>query len=173
METKIAEIKKTYNDYYTSLFLKGSAPLKHTSLGLWGVAATDDVVGVFKRLQLSKYKRFIDLGSGDGKIVFLASLFTDATGIEVDPELITLSKDMQKRLKTQGTIVEGDYMQSDLSQYDLVFIHPDKEFYEIEKKIVQELQGTLVVYNAVFKPLQLPLRETFSIRGTEVCVYQK
>lgn len=173
MQDHIAAIKDMYNHYYTTLFLKGDAPFRQTELGLWGVAAADEVVQVFQKLRLERFRKFIDLGSGDGKVVFLAGLFTDATGIEIDPELVKRSRMMQQKLQVKGTVLQDDYRSHDLSRYDIVFIHPDKPFYDIEAKLARELKGLLVVYNAIYKPLQLHLKKRFSVNSTEVCVYGK
>jgi len=69
-----------------------------------------------------------DLGSGDGKIAMIASLFTKAAGIEFDEELVKVSNQMKKKLNLDVKFIQGDFMQSDISKYDVIFINPDKEF---------------------------------------------
>ena len=43
--------------------------MRDTEVGFWGTAACDDVFELFQKINLSKFKNFIDLGSGDGKVV--------------------------------------------------------------------------------------------------------
>ena len=42
--------------------------------------------GIFKRLKLGRGKKFLDVGSGDGRIVLLVAMFgAEAAGVELDP----------------------------------------------------------------------------------------
>ena len=40
-----------------------------------GPSGTQDIYDFFVKIKLERYKNFIDLGSGDGKVVLIASLF--------------------------------------------------------------------------------------------------
>lgn len=125
-----------------------------TSKGFWGAAITEHVYEFFKKIKLQNYKNFLDLGSGDGKVVLIASLFgVKATGIEIDPDLIKISKRVKGKLKLKGNFIKGDFFKHDLSKYDIIFVNPDKGFENgLEDKLIKELKGKLFVYNQIFLP---------------------
>ena len=80
-----AQIKKEYDNFYRSLLRSGKLPMRSTSKGFWNAAISDEVYEAFKRIGLHKFKNFLDIGSGDGKVVLIASLFCEnAEGIEID-----------------------------------------------------------------------------------------
>lgn len=47
-----------------------------TPAGLWTRSDLDEVLELFIQLDLGQYQRMVDLGSGDGRVVCLASCFT-------------------------------------------------------------------------------------------------
>lgn len=73
--------------------------------------------------------RFLDLGSGDGRVAFMANILgADATGIESDPRLFETSQ--RARAALQGhlaeerlTLVQEDYFNVSWSDYDIVFYY--------------------------------------------------
>ncbi len=77
--------------------------------------------------QVTPGKKFLDLGSGDGRVVFLANLLgADAYGIEYEKELVEAS------LKAQGALsdlvepgrvhfLKGDFFEFPWSEYDVIF----------------------------------------------------
>lgn len=77
--------------------------------------------------QVTPGARFLDLGSGDGRVVFLANLLgADAYGIEYEKELVEAS------LKAQGGLsdlveprrvhfLKGDFFEFPWSEYDVIF----------------------------------------------------
>ena len=75
MHKQFAEIKKEYDDFYKSFLRKGKLPLWSTEQGFFGGVIADEVYEAFKKIKLDKNTSFIDLGSGDGKVVLIASLF--------------------------------------------------------------------------------------------------
>jgi len=147
--------------------------MKETSLGYWGISTADDVFHLFKDLRLERHKSFIDLGSGDGKVTLIASLFTQATGIECDEELIGHSRDMKKKLGLKkAEFIQGDFMAHDLSSYDFIFINPDKQMHALEPKLFRELHGRLVVYGHLYHPSVLEKEAHFIAHTTPVTVYR-
>eukprot|EP00567_Pseudictyota_dubia_P001968 CAMPEP_0197468764 /NCGR_PEP_ID=MMETSP1175-20131217/66255_1 /TAXON_ID=1003142 /ORGANISM="Triceratium dubium, Strain CCMP147" /LENGTH=92 /DNA_ID=CAMNT_0043004883 /DNA_START=647 /DNA_END=921 /DNA_ORIENTATION=- len=76
---------------------------------------------------------FLDLGSGDGRIVFLASaLGANATGVEYDQKLVEQSRMALSSLSaasgsdpvidaSRTNIVHGDYFEMGFSDYDVLF----------------------------------------------------
>ncbi len=92
MDEHFKIIKQKYDDYQNHLLKKGKLLLKDTGVGYWGITPLQETYELFKRINLGSYKNFIDLGSGDGRIVFLASLFNiSAKGIEFDAPLVNSS----------------------------------------------------------------------------------
>ena len=167
-------IKQEYDNFYKSLLRQGKVPVRDTEKGIWGTAIADNVFNFFKKIRLSKYKKFIDLGSGDGKVVLIASLFTDATGIEFDKELHKKALEIKNKLKLRAKFIKGDYLKVDLSKYDIIFINPDKGFHKgVEDKLLKELKGKLFVYNNIFLPRFLKKGKSYWFDETPVISYTR
>ena len=171
------QIKEEYSNYYSSLLRQGKLPLRDTGIGFWGAAVSDEIIELFRRIEIHKYRSFIDLGSGDGKVVLMAALFCrKAVGIEADKELVDVSLDMRdKFLLHNADFHHKDFMQHDISDYDLVFINPDKPLHRngVEKKLLKELNGTLVHYGHHFQPTQLARKQSFVLNDTPVGIYSR
>jgi hypothetical protein len=65
---------------------------KVTSVGLWACSLLEEILDLFEQLDLGRYRHLADLGSGDGRVVLVGSLFTRATGIEADAELVGVGR---------------------------------------------------------------------------------
>jgi predicted RNA methylase len=145
-----------------------------TLKGIWGPAETQDVYDFFVKIKLQNYKNFLDLGSGDGKVVLIASLFTDATGIEYDKELIEVGNRIKKQLKLKAKFLKADFLEHDLSKYDFIFINPDKGFEKgIEEKLIKEMnpKAKLFVYNKIFLPRFMKKGKTYLFNGIPIISY--
>lgn len=75
--------------------------------------------------QLRRGETLYDLGAGDGRILIEAARRFGArlVGIEIDPVRI---RRIRERLKTTGVVaevIEGDFMEADLSKADVVTIY--------------------------------------------------
>ncbi len=165
-------IKTEYDSLYNTMLSEGRLPLKETELGYWGISTADDIFHLFQTLKLNKFKSFIDLGSGDGKVAMIASLFTKASGIECDKELVDHSKRIKKKLKLSAEIIHGDFLQHDLTSYDLIFINPDQHMTKLEPKLHRELRGKLVVYGPHYHPTLLKKEAGFIAHTSPVTVYR-
>lgn len=173
LQKKFNIVDKAYDEYYKSLLSKGKLLVRDTNAGIWGYASASVCFEFFKKINLDKCKNFIDLGSGDSKVVAIASLFTNAVGIEADKELVEDSIKIKEELVKDGIIqsdkcklIKDDFLMQeyDLSKYDIVFINPDKLFtLEFEQKLVKELTGTLYIYNNIFAPKMLKKGKTYWI----------
>ena len=169
---KLDEIKKEYGVFYKSLLKKGELPMRDTEVGFWGTAAIDDVYDLFTKMELGKFKKLIDLGSGDGKVVMVASLFTSAVGVEFDKELHDKAVEIRDRLGVKAELLCEDFLKMDISEYDIVFINPDRAFHKgVEKKLREELKGVLVVYNMVYRPTGMKKGRTFWMGQTPATLY--
>ena len=72
-------------------------------------------------------EKLFDLGSGDGRIVIIAAekFGADATGIEIDSELVKESSDKIRRLalEKKARIVRGDILRQDYSSADVLAVY--------------------------------------------------
>lgn len=172
MIIKYSQIKESYDRFYTELLASGKLPLRDTGIGFWENSVSDDIWHLFNKIDLKRYKNFLDLGSGDGKVVLIASLFTNAHGIEADPELHKKAEEMKKRHNVRrAKFFHGNYMDHDLSKYDIIFLNPDKRLTELEPKLKSELKGKLIVYNHLFHPQTLKKDMHFMAGTTPMTIY--
>ncbi len=104
-------------------FLDKEIPLDK---GLFYPILLEDMLSAFERY-ISPGSRFLDLGSGDGRVVFMASLLgADAVGIEYDKQLVKVSRRARKALRDlvesdRARIIQGDFFESSWSGYDVIF----------------------------------------------------
>ena len=162
--------------YYKEFYSKGKGTVFDTEVGIWGPAGTQDAYDLFVKLKLQNYKHFLDLGSGDGKIVLVASLFTKSTRIEFDKKLNDLGIKIRDELKLKAELIQGDFLKLDLSKYDFIFINPDKGFEnKLEEKLLKEMnpKARLIVYNNIFLPRFLKKGKTYWFEGIPVISYTK
>jgi predicted O-methyltransferase YrrM len=85
---------------------------------------------VERMLQLAAVKpgeKLFDLGSGDGRIVIMAAqqFQADATGVELDPQLVKESAEQIHRLglDAKARIIQGDLLQQDYSAADVLTVY--------------------------------------------------
>ncbi len=155
------KIKEEYSNFYKELMMDGKLPIGETKVGFWGTTITDDLFELFEKINLQKYKSFIDLGSGDGKAALVASLFTKASGIEFDKDLFEKSIEIRDKMGLKAELIKGDFLKHDISKHDIIFINPDKNFSEgTEAKLLKEMNGILIVYNIIYIPEKLKKGET-------------
>ena len=168
------QIKEEYDGFYKALLSQGKLPLRSTSKGFWGYVPADDIYQVFRRLNLQKHKTFIDMGSGDGKVVLIASLFCDrAVGIEIDDELFQKSLEIQKNLHIpNAAFFNNDFYEHSITGFDVVFVYPDEPMHRgLEKKLLNELTGKLIHCGHHFHPQNLRKHEDLIVNGTLITVY--
>ncbi len=174
MHKKFELINKEYDEFYKSLAEEGGGVfVLDTSHGIWGTMSAKSVFDFFQKVGLGKFKSFLDLGSGDGKIALIASLFTNATGIEGDKGLFNTSIKMRSKLVLDCELVHGDYLEHDLGKYDVIFCNPDKPFYHgLETKLIKEFKGVLFVYNDIFLPRFLKKKKVYRIEQMTINEYR-
>lgn len=170
------QIKEEYDDFYKSLLKTGRLPLRSTGKGFWGGVIADEIYEAFKRINLHRHRSFIDLGSGDGKVVLTAALFCKrAVGIEMDDELFEKSLEMQRKLNIPNAIFyKSDFYDHSISEFDMVFVYPDSPMHRgMEKKLLNELTGKLLHYGYHFHPQNLKVEDKFLINGNLFTVYTR
>lgn len=171
--TDITDIKNKYRLFYENLERKGKLKVRDTEKGIWGTSDIENVYELFRKIDL-RGKSFLDLGSGDGCVVLTAALFTDkAAGIEFDQELNDKAIEIRDSLNLKAKLIKGDFLDHDISSYDIVFINPDHEFKELDEKLAKELKGTLYVYNLVFEPNMLKKYQKIWLDQVPVTIFKK
>ena len=173
---KFALIKKEYEGFYKGLLSRGRLPMWSTEKGFWNASVSDEIYAAFKKLKLSKFNNFLDLGSGDGKVVLIASLFCkNAEGVEIDDVLHHKALEIQSKLNVNNAVFHNkDFFGHDLSAYDAIFVAPDAPFQRgLENKLAKEMKGKLIHYGHHFHPESLKKKSSFLVRGSLVSVYSK
>jgi len=168
------QIKQEYDTFYKELLRKGKLPLWSTGKGFWGGVIADEVYEAFKKINLHKYRSFIDLGSGDGKAVLIAALFCKrAVGIEMDNELFKKSMEMGMKLNIPNALFyNNDFFDHSISEFDVAFVYPDVPMHRgLEKKLLNELTGKLIHYGHHFHPQNLKVEDQFLVNGNLFTVY--
>ena len=98
-----------------------------------------------------KGKKFVDIGSGDGRIVIAASnRGLNALGYEINPVIYLLSQyNLRIKKAKHSKIILTDFWQKNFSEFDYVSIWGTKHMVKmLEKKLLKELKpGAKVVSN--------------------------
>ena len=171
-----AQIKNEYDDFYRNLLKSGRLPMWSTEKGFWNAAIADEVYESFKQIGLHQFKNFLDIGSGDGKIVLIASLFCqNAEGIEVDKFLHGKSVEIRNKFKINNAVFHNkDFFLHDFSKYDALFLSPDAPLERgLENKLLREMKGKLIHYGHHFHPRFLRKDDGFLVNGNLVSLYSR
>jgi len=124
-----------------------------TAKGIFGVSDTTTLIEFFKKIDLQQAEHVVDLGSGDGRVAIIASLFTRASGVEFDPALVAESKEHAEKLNSNARFFHRDFKDFDFHDVDVLFSYADQPFSNtFLKKLNNEFNGTLYVYQGVFLP---------------------
>ena len=176
MNGAFAGIKEEYENFYKSLMKSGRLPMRSTEKGFWNASSSDEVYEAFKSIKLNKFRNFLDVGSGDGKVVLIASLFCkNADGIEIDDLLHHKALEMQDKLGFGNVAFHNkDFFEHDFSKYDILFLAPDAPLERgLENKLLKEMKGKLIHYGHHFHPKNLKKENSFLVNGNLVTVYSK
>ena len=175
-KTEIVKIKQAFREFDTDIKNKFLFVVRDTEKGIWGPSNLDVIFELFKKVNLGKYKHFLDIGAGDGRIVAAASLFTKATGIESDKSLVESGNEIMKKLNLNAKLICDDFFSHNFSEYDILFINPDKGFHNgLEDKLLREMKkdAVLIVYNNIFMPRFLKRGKTYWIQQVPVTEFRK
>ena len=125
-----SEIKKEYDVFYRSLLQRGRLPMWSTEKGFWNASVSDEIYDAFRKIKLNKFRNFLDIGSGDGKVVLIASLFCrNAEGVEIDDLLHHKALEIKEKLGFGNVAFHSkDFFEHDFSKYDVLFTAPDAPF---------------------------------------------
>jgi hypothetical protein len=179
MEEHYKKIHLYYNEFEKYLLSNGLMLSKDTDIGYWGVTHIPAAFQLFKKINIRAAK-FLDLGSGDGRIAFLASLFSEKVdAIEFDKWLHDSAEYIKKELdiphKSKISFINADFKQHSLMEYDMVYFSPDKPFYRdgLNQKFQKELNGMLIVHGWEFFPEGLKFEREEIIDGEKFRIYSK
>lgn len=168
------KVRTFYEHYYDELKTRGIHSHKQTEKGFWVSSVGSEIFDLFRRIRLEQFKHFADLGSGDGKVAIIASLFTESTGIECDEELVKRSIQIKEKLDLRNLhFVKGDFLENDLSAYDILFVYPDNPLIRLEQKLLKEFNGVLIVCGGLFLPEKLVKKRVVQINNAAFGIYRK
>jgi len=153
---KLLSILRYYRRRHELLEANGQGPYRMTSKGAWAASRAAHVYYFLRRLGVEGDRLFVDLGSGDGLVACVAGLFTEAVGIEADPDLCNAASRAVRYLAMEDRvhIVCGDYLTQNLRQADCLYLYPDKPFHKLESTLTS-WDGRLLVYGPHMPPSQL------------------
>lgn len=139
--------------YYRGLYARDRLPYRLTASGAFAPSRPAHLVCFFQKLGLSRFRLFVDLGSGDGIAACVAGLFTRAVGIESDPELAARAARAARDLGLRGRVsfLCADFFTQRIRTADCLYIYPDKPLYNLEKALAG-WRGTLLAYGPHFPP---------------------
>ncbi len=167
-------IYRTYEQFYKSLKRQGLMPYSLTARGAWATSRPVHVFRFFQLAQMEKYRKVIDLGSGDGVVAHLASLFTSSVGIEIDESLCATARGISRQLGIPHTVefLCEDYLQYDFrsSGADCLYIYPHMPIQILEERL-QHWQGTVLIYGPHFKPKTLKTLQEFKCGRERMIIY--
>ena len=100
-----------------------------------------DLTRLFGHLQKRKGKILVDMGSGDGRVLALASQNDyKAIGYELNPILVLISKIRIQRYKNSKVLLKS-YWAADISKADIVFLFSAQPFMgRLFEKLENELK---------------------------------
>ncbi|MFT4343114.1 MAG: hypothetical protein ACMXYE_00020 [Candidatus Woesearchaeota archaeon] len=176
MKKKFLSLRKLYDEFHQEMLMQNRLLVKDTGIGYWGVSPLHELFDLFEKTGLKKHKKFLDLGSGDGRAVLTARLFTNAAGIEYDNELHKHAVRLAKKANVDVTFINDDFFNHALHEYDYLFIHPDNYIRNrLERKLQEEMneKAKLVVFGPHFHPEGLRKETTLDVHGTLVSVFKK
>ena len=176
MDKAFARIKQEYENFYKSLMKRGRLPMRSTEKGFWNASSSDEVYEAFKKLKLHKFRNFMDIGSGDGKVVLIAALFCkNAEGIEIDDLLHSKALEMRAKFGFGNAAFHNkDIFEHDLSKYDILFLAPDAPLERgLENKLLKEMKGKLIHFGHHFHPKSLKKEDSFLVNGNLVSLYSR
>lgn len=121
---------------------------------------TKDIETIFKNLKPQKNKTFIDLGSGDGRIIIAAAQHGfKSIGYELDPILVHKSRQKIKTLNLSHLVQvkSKNFWKADFDNADVISIYQFPKYISKLEKIFQELNHPVtVITNSYPFPNQKP-----------------
>ncbi|MFX1395704.1 MAG: class I SAM-dependent methyltransferase [Promethearchaeota archaeon] len=119
----------------------------------------------FRLVKRSKQK-FVDLGSGDGRVVIRASMAYEinALGIEIDERLVNDAKSTVKQLRKNKALTHkvarlirfkvGDIFEQDLKKFDFIYIFSLPTMQKYLKHVFSTIKSSTIVISHRY-PLEI------------------
>ena len=168
--SKFKDILKYYSEKDKRLLDSKGLIYHHNEFGVFAPSDISSVFELLKKLNFNKYDKFVDLGSGDGRVVLTASLFVDSVGIELDKKLYDFSKKSMKELSINNTqFVNKDFFSIKFKDSDLIYIAPDKNLFWNDDFFSRK--GNLIVNSKVFLLSKKP-KKIFNINNNFYYLYE-
>ena len=174
-QQKFAEILKAYQALEAKIKQEKGTLVWDTKKGIFGAATCERLFAFFERVGLDQYENFLDIGSGDGRAVLIASLFTKASGVEIDEALVEHGKKIQEKLGLDATFVCDDFKTVDFSKFSFLFVNPDQGFHKgLEPKLLKEMSKDAVLWsnNNIFLPEKLKRERAIWIEQIPIIEYK-
>lgn len=170
---RFKRIAAYFRGLYADMERQGELPYRLTRLGAWASSRAHHVYYFFRKLDVSRYSLFIDLGSGDGIVACLAGLFTHSVGIEVDPHLCEIASKAASDLKLKESVsfICGDYRNQNVRQGDCLYVYPEKPLFSLEA-LLNKWQGIILVYGHHFPPARFVTVAGLRCGREQVTVYR-
>jgi 16S rRNA A1518/A1519 N6-dimethyltransferase RsmA/KsgA/DIM1 with predicted DNA glycosylase/AP lyase activity len=110
-----------------------------------------DLTKLFEHLKLRKGTSLIDLGSGDGRVLLMASKKgLKATGYELNPFLVLLQRIRLSRYRKSKVLFKS-YWSSDISKADVIFVFSAQPYMNrLVGKLERELKSGATVVSYAF-----------------------
>ncbi len=126
-------------------------------------AKKDSINNILKLAGIKKGETIVDLGSGDGRLLFEAARFgAFATGYEINPFLVLISqlKRKLKGLENEVKIKDESMWKADLKIADVIFVYSlVKKMKKFEDFVYKNAQkGTRVIVNTNPFPNKKPAK---------------
>ncbi len=148
---QITRLEKICNEKFKNNSETKTFHFKKLEKGIY--LPTFNLINLYNTVKNPKFKdktSIIDLGSGDGRIVFLFSLIGYySIGVEYNEHLCRLSDNIIKpRLILEGFNVkkarfkQGDFLNEDFSDYDMIYFFPGgfNNYKELEDKLIKTMK---------------------------------
>ena len=165
--------------YYRRLHAPGphnklGLPYRLTAAGAWAASRPAHLFHFFRQINLSEFRLFIDLGSGDGIVSCLAGLFTKAVGIEADPQLaLTASRSARElELENRVNFICADFFTQEIRAADCCYIYPDKPVYPVEETL-EGWEGTLLINGPHFPPKKFSIKQKLRCGRETLSIYRR
>jgi len=113
----------------------------------------NQIEGAFELLDLKKGQTLIELGSGDGRILFEAGKRgIKAVGYELNPFLVVYSIIKTWKYRGEVKVIWGNYWSKDWPNADGVFVFLlDRYMQKLNKKIIHEFNQPIKLVSFAFK----------------------
>ncbi|BCX14027.1 MAG: hypothetical protein KatS3mg085_559 [Candidatus Dojkabacteria bacterium] len=120
-------------------------------------------------IDTTQYKNFVDVGSGDGRIVrWASSKGFIAHGIEINPFFSFISKIFRifSRFKHRQKFINKNFFKVSFENFDIAYLYLYPEVMEkLETKIFSEMKpGSLIISNSFSFKHHKPIFETKKIK---------